>query len=93
MLCEAPTSGVFDRNLPHSGEPDHHSHMPQGLLGVDGGKGAGGDESLQPPQGLLAIQNGQLEETLANSRSHDHKLATHKPAAILNVEKTLGMRL
>ena len=30
------------------------------------------------PQGLLGVQNGSLEETLASSRSHDLKLANQK---------------
>ena len=28
--------------------------------------------------GLLGVQNGRAEKTLANSRSHDFKLANHK---------------
>ena len=40
--------------------------------------------SAQPhPQGLLGVQNGRLEKTLANSRLRDLKLANHKARADL----------
>ena len=39
----------------------------------------GGGSSMQPsPQGLLGVQNGDVEKTLANSGSGDRKLANHK---------------